>query len=379
MCYYKEEYFDVALELVNNYLANHKDSVAANNLKAAIEYNSTGNRKMAEAILLNIQEQCKNGNILEDNDYLRHNLCVIKDGENALKVFSALVDIIPEAKLNLIIYYLRNDQVNQAYSIIKDMQPISTKEYILKAVVHCLLGQQSEKNTDHLKKAQACFQTIGASPTECDTIEGRQCMASCFRLIGQHIDEIVYLESVETYMKDDDDFIWNYGIALAACQKYKEAEEVLSRMSNERYKMDQTYLSWICRIYIMNGKPEYAWNIYLSLENHINALFILNLIANDCYRTGNFFYSFKAFSYLDKFSPSIENMNGKFASAVGVFYQVIDGKFTLDKLQDVINGLVAQQSLNQSEDIKKLIKTFKKWGKEQGHNFSDEAMFENNY
>jgi hypothetical protein len=53
------------------------------------------------------------------------------------------------------------------------------------------------------------------------------------------------------------------------------------------------------------------------LENHINALYILNLIAHDSYRTGHFFFSFKAFAYLDKFSPSIENMNGKFASAVG--------------------------------------------------------------
>jgi intraflagellar transport protein 56 len=256
MCYYKEEFYDVALELVNNYLFTHKDSVVANNLKAAIEYNSTGNRKMAEAILLNLQDLCKNGNILEENDYLRHNMVVIKDGENALKVFSSLVDIIPEAKLNLIIYYLRNDQINNAYNIIKDMQPTSTKEYILKAVVHCLLGQQSEKNQEHLKKAQACFQTIGASPSECDTIEGRQCMASCFRLIGQHVDEIIYLESIETYLKEDDDFNWNYGIALAACQKFKEAEEVLLRINSDKYKIDQTYLSWLCRCYIMNGKPE---------------------------------------------------------------------------------------------------------------------------
>ncbi len=180
MCYYKLEYYDIALDLVNHYLTVHKDSVIANNLKAAIEYNSTGNDKAAKSYLLNLQDMCKNStsNLIDMNDLLRHNMAVFDNDENSnstkLKVFSSLIDIIPEAKLNLIIYYLRNDQVNQAFNLIKDLQPNNTKEYILKAVVHCLLGQQGEKNSEHIKKAQTYFQSIGASASECDTIEGRQ-------------------------------------------------------------------------------------------------------------------------------------------------------------------------------------------------------------
>lgn len=242
LCYYKLEFYEIALDLVNHYLSLHKDSVIANNLKAAIEYNSTGNCKAAQSYLLQLQDMTKSGRLIEENDLLRHNMAVFDNDENAnsnkLKVFSNLLDIIPEARLNLIIYYLRNDQVNQAYNLIKDLQPNNTKEYILKAVVHCLLGQQSEKNQDHIKKAQTYFQSIGASSSECDTIEGRQCMASCFRLNGLYNDEIIYLESIESYMKDDDDFNWNYGIALAACQKYKEAEEVLLRIKKEKYKVN---------------------------------------------------------------------------------------------------------------------------------------------
>jgi intraflagellar transport protein 56 len=241
LCYYKLEFYEIALDLVNHYLSIHKDSVIANNLKAAIEYNSTGNYKAAQTYLLQLQEMSKSGKLIEENDLLRHNMAVFDNDENAnsnkLKVFSSLLDIVPEARLNLIIYYLRNDQVNQAYNLIKDLQPNNTKEYILKAVVHCLLGQQSEKNQDHIKKAQTYFQSIGASASECDTIEGRQCMASCFRLNGLYNDEIIYLESVESFMKDDDDFNWNYGISLAACQKYKEAEEVLLRIKKEKYKV----------------------------------------------------------------------------------------------------------------------------------------------
>lgn len=241
MCYYKLEYYDIALDLVNHYLTNYRSSVIAVNLKAAIEYNSTGNYKAAQNIIMSLQELCKSGNLVDNNDLLRHNMAVFDNDENSssnkLKVFSTLVDIVPEAKLNLIIYYLRNEQITPAYNLIKELQPNNTKEYILKAIVHCLLGQQSDKNQDHLKKAQTYFQSIGASSSECDTIEGRQCMASCFRLNGLYNDEIIYLESIESFMKDDDDFNWNYGISLAACQKYKEAEIVLSRIKKEKYKV----------------------------------------------------------------------------------------------------------------------------------------------
>ena len=241
MCYYKLEFYDIALDLVNHYLSNFKTSIIAINLKAAIEYNSTGNCKTAQNIILSLQESSKIGSIINNDDLLRHNMAVFDAEEsstyNKLKIFSSLSDFLPEAKLNLIIYYLRNDQVQQAYNLIKDLQPNNTKEYILKAIVHCLLGQQSDKNQEHLKKAQTYFQSIGASSTESDTIEGRQCMASCFRLNGLYSDEIIYLESIEQFLKDDDDFNWNYGIALAACQKYKEAEEVLLRIKKDRYKV----------------------------------------------------------------------------------------------------------------------------------------------
>lgn len=241
MCYYKLEFYDIALDLVNHYLSNFKNSIVAINLKAAIEYNSTGNCKAAQNLILGLQEACKSGNIIENDYLLKHNMAVfdVEDSTtyNKLKVFSSLVDYIPEARLNLIIYYLRNDQVTQAYNLIRDIQPNNTKEYILKAIVHCLLGQQSDKNIDHLKKAQTYFQSIGASSTECDTIEGRQCMASCFRLNGLYNDEIIYLESIEQFVKDDDDFNWNYGISLAAAQKYREAEQVLLRVKKDKYKV----------------------------------------------------------------------------------------------------------------------------------------------
>ena len=77
---------------------------------------------------------------------------MFRGGENALQVLPPLVDFIPEARLNLVIHYLKNDEVNEAYQLIKDMECVLPKEYILKAVVHAVIGQNTESK-DHMRIA----------------------------------------------------------------------------------------------------------------------------------------------------------------------------------------------------------------------------------
>ena len=50
-------------------------------------------------------------------------------------------------------------------------------------------------------------------------------MASCFFLLKQFDDVLVYLKSIKNFFPNDDDFNWNYGIACAASGDFKEAEE----------------------------------------------------------------------------------------------------------------------------------------------------------
>lgn len=57
-----------------------------------------------------------------------------------MQVLPPLLDVIPEARLNLVIYYLKNDEVKEAFNLIKDMECVLPKEYILKAVVHAVIG-----------------------------------------------------------------------------------------------------------------------------------------------------------------------------------------------------------------------------------------------
>lgn len=151
---------------------------------------------------------------------------MFRGGENALQVLPPLVDIFQEARLNLVIYYLKNDEINEAFNLIKDMNCVNPKEYILKAVVHAVIGQNTD-NKDHIRIAQNFYQMVGASPTECDTIPGRQCMASCFFLFKQFDDVNVYLNSIKPYFSTDEDFLWNYGLASAYTGDYKTGQEAL--------------------------------------------------------------------------------------------------------------------------------------------------------
>lgn len=75
--------------------------------------------------------------------------------------------------------------------------------YILKGVAHAAFGQLTQSSED-LHLAQQYFQLIGESASECDTIPGRQAMASCYFLMHQFDDVIVYLSSIQTYFQNDD-------------------------------------------------------------------------------------------------------------------------------------------------------------------------------
>lgn len=69
-------------------------------------------------------------------------LQVFKGGEGALQVLPNLVDVIPEARLNLVIYYLKQNEVKEAFELIKDLEPAVPQEYILKGVVNAAMGQE---------------------------------------------------------------------------------------------------------------------------------------------------------------------------------------------------------------------------------------------
>ena len=69
-----------------------------------------------------------------------------------MQVLPPLAEVIPESKLNLVIYYLKNEEIYEAFNLIKDLEPMAPREYILKGVVHAMLGQETDSR-EHLKIA----------------------------------------------------------------------------------------------------------------------------------------------------------------------------------------------------------------------------------
>ncbi len=355
MCYYKLDYYDVSLEILGAYLQSFPDSSVGINLKACNHF-KLWNGKAAEAELKALSDRGIN---YTSNDLIRHNMVVFSNGDRALQILPSLLDVIPEARLNLVIYHLRHDAVNEAYELIRDLEPTTPPEYIIKGVIHATIGQATNSR-EHLKMAQQCFQLVGTSPHECDTIPGRQCMASCFFLMRQFEDVNIYLNSVKAYMYNDDDFNFNHGLSLAATRNYKAAEESLLLIHNEKYKNEYIYIAWLTRCYIMNGNPRSAWELYLKMNSSTESFNLLQLIANDCYRMGHFLYAAKAFDVLERLDPDPEYWEGKRGACVGVFQMVIAGKASRDDLQDVLT-MIRNTSNPQVEYIVRIVK---KWAKD---------------
>ena len=57
----------------------------------------------------------------------------------------------------------------------------------------------------------------------------------------------------QSYFPNDDDFNWNYGIAKAATGKFREAEEALSSIQNEKYRCEKCCIVWDGK-----GEPDLA-------------------------------------------------------------------------------------------------------------------------
>ncbi|XP_020294352.1 intraflagellar transport protein 56 isoform X2 [Pseudomyrmex gracilis] len=357
LCYYKLDYYDVAQEVLQVYLQKYPDSAIAINLKACNHFRLyDGNAAQAEMkqLIEKISSSFSFG-----HDLIRHNTVVFRGGENALQILPNLVDVIPEARLNLVIYYLKQDDVKAAYELIKDLEPAVPQEYILKGIVNAVMGQETNSR-DSIKTAQQYFQLVGSSHSECDTIPGRQCMASFFFLYRQFEKVRLYLNSIKTYFSNQDNFNFNYAQAQTGAGYFKEAEEAFLMIRNEKYKNDYVYISLLSYCYIMNKKAELAWELYLKIDTLPESFNLLQLIANACYKVGEFWYAAKAFDMLERMDPSPEHWEGKRGACCGTFQYIVAEKLPKELLSDVIQ-LLKNTSNSQVEQI---IRVMRKWGKD---------------
>jgi len=101
------------------------------------------------------------------------------------------------------------------------------------------------------------------------------------------------------------------------------------------------------------------------METSNESLSLLNLIANDCYKMGQFYYSCKAFDVLERLDPDPEFFEGKRGAAMGVFQMVIAGSESKERLIEVMQML----KHTSNPQVEYFISIFKKWGKDNGFKF----------
>lgn len=99
------------------------DSAIALNLKACNQFRLYDG-KAAEAELAPLVKEAVSIDKIESN-LVRHNMVVFQQGERALQVLPPLVGTVPEARLNLVIFHMHNNEVQEAYELMKEIEPTS--------------------------------------------------------------------------------------------------------------------------------------------------------------------------------------------------------------------------------------------------------------
>ena len=108
------------------------------------------------------------------------------------------------------------------------------------------------------------------------------------------------MNSIRSYFVNDDTFNFNYAQAKTATGHYKEAAEILNEIHDGQIRSELTWALCLARSLIHSDQSEAAWQLFVSKDTHPDAFQLLQLIANDCYKIGDFWVAAKAFDMLEK-------------------------------------------------------------------------------
>ena len=338
LCCYKLDHFKFALEFLNKYLAKRPNSATAMNLRACSHFRLFDSQSAAQQ-LHELSERLA-GSALPSPPTIAHNNVVVRGGEDALQTLPPLVDIVPEARFNLVVYHLSSGGLTQAHALVKDLEPTTPQEYIIKGVCYACMHVDEEDpdlKLDYLREAERWLNAVGSSNSEKDTIPGRKCMAQLYFFQQRWADVILYLSSIEEYCGYDPALNYNLGIAFAA---HGEFEDALKRLKLVEGPLLQSaeYAHWLCRALVYTGDAAGAWQIYMDTESHY-ALSLLRSLAADCYKCGQFYYAAKAYDMLCKLDGGQHYSEGRRGACLGVVQQVLAGNERPERVREVLTML----------------------------------------
>lgn len=357
MCQFKLDQWEESNEAVDLYLGENSDSAVALNLKSC-DYLRLFDPEIAESQLLQIKKFSSAAYDFVDA-LVNHNLCIFKDGVDGFTVLPKLISALPEARYNLAVMYMRSNNPKEANEILQDYQPIELNETILRGTVLLALGQLNNESSQ-IEEANATFAEVGGMENVKDTVPGRECLASTKFIVGEYEEALRVLQTIEELVSDVDEYNYDKGMTLCSLSKWAEAERYMLLVKNPAYTRELYYVSWLCRCYIKNNKPEAAWNLYVDATSTDDSKTLLHIIAADCFAGGMYYYAMRAYDVLSKYETDPHFKDGLIASAVGVFRSVLTKKETPDKLSEVINVLSSEP------DAAQVLQTIQQYALESG-------------
>lgn len=144
------------------------------------------------------------------------------------------------------------------------------------------------------------------------------------------------------------------------------------------------YAMVLARCHINCGHADQAWSLYLSKETNAESFSLLQLIANDCYRVGEFWVSAKAFDVLEKYTdyyfffklrirkllkilmlfyrldPNPEYWEGKRGACAGTLFAMISGRTFCGPSEGIaeICSLLRDSTNGQAEAMLRTLKQY---------------------
>ena len=131
MALFKMGLDEESLQALSVYTQTNPQSAIATNLQACCAYHL----RNKEAALEVLDTQC-DSKTMDENNVVRHNSVVFKNGDGALQTLPGLVGQIPEARTNLAVYYLKENELDLAAELINEMDADSPHSHLVLGILH---------------------------------------------------------------------------------------------------------------------------------------------------------------------------------------------------------------------------------------------------
>ena len=122
------------------------------------------------------------------------------------------------------------------------------------------------------------------------------------------------------------------------------------------------------RACIKNKQATRAWKLYLKVDNaHPHSYELLNLLANDSYKSGQFVVAAKSFDVLERLESTDNDgrgsmFDGKMGACIGWFQQIIAGEEPKESLVECM--MILSNSNDQQAEY--IMGTMRNWAEQNG-------------